>query len=194
MGRGKRSAPPKPHKHRRARMNARTAAVRTPTLCAARPRTVRVAVVAKPNKALAEARTVLKKQLPKIEAAAIVGAATLTASPAFALVDKRLNGDGTRLHLALTTLSWVGSWWVFLELFGPSFLNPLVNLVPVRKMVMMVVCPCKQTRVTHMHVSFNKTRVFSPANQKQKNIEPYSIATQFILWDLKKMTSSNQIT
>merc|ERR1711907_633635 len=41
--RGKRSAPPKPHKHRRARMNARTAAVRTPTLCAARPRTVRVA-------------------------------------------------------------------------------------------------------------------------------------------------------
>lgn len=42
--RGKRSAPPKPHKHhQRARMNARTAAVRTPTLCAARPRTVRVA-------------------------------------------------------------------------------------------------------------------------------------------------------
>ena len=40
---GKRSAPPKPHKHRRVRMNARTAAVRTPTLCAARPRTVRVA-------------------------------------------------------------------------------------------------------------------------------------------------------
>merc|ERR1711916_167417 len=39
----KRSAPPKPHKHRRVRMNARTAAVRTPTLCAARPRTVRVA-------------------------------------------------------------------------------------------------------------------------------------------------------
>ena len=36
--------PPKPHKHhQRARMNARTAAVRTPTLCAARPRTVRVA-------------------------------------------------------------------------------------------------------------------------------------------------------
>merc|ERR1711871_1165525 len=71
------SAPPKPHKHRRVRMNARTAAVRAPTLCAARPRTVRVAAVAKPNKALAEARTVLKKQLPKIEAAAIVGAATL---------------------------------------------------------------------------------------------------------------------
>merc|ERR1712087_1100245 len=104
-----RSAPPKPHKHRRVRMNARTAAVRTPTLCAARPRTVRVAAVAKPNKALAEARTVLKKQLPKIEAAAIVGAATLTASPAFALVDKRLNGDGTRLPFGINDpiLGWV---------------------------------------------------------------------------------------
>merc|ERR1711871_659191 len=102
MGRAKRSAPPKPHKHhRRVRMNARTAAVRTPTLCAARPRTVRVAAVAKPNKALAEARTVLKKELPKIEAAAIVGAATLTASPALALVDKRMNGDGTRLFLGI---------------------------------------------------------------------------------------------
>merc|ERR1712199_8614 len=99
MGRGKRSAPPKPHKHRRARMNARTAAVRTPTLCAARPRTVRVAAVAKPNKALAEARTVLKKQLPKIEAAAT----------AFALVDKRLNGDGTRLPFGINDpiLGWV---------------------------------------------------------------------------------------
>merc|ERR1711907_525928 len=107
--RGKRSAPPKPHKHRRARMNARTAAVRTPTLCAARPRTVRGAAVAKPNKAFAEARTVLKKQLPKIEAAAIVGAATLTASPAFALVDKRLNGDGTRLPFGINDpiLGWV---------------------------------------------------------------------------------------
>ena len=65
--------------------------------------------VAKPNKALAEARTVLKKQLPKIEAAAIVGAATLTASPAFALVDKRLNGDGTRLPFGINDpiLGWV---------------------------------------------------------------------------------------
>merc|ERR1712157_543576 len=73
---GKRSAPPKPHKHRRVRMNA---------------------------------RTVLKKQLPKIEAAAIVGAATLTASPAFALVDKRLNGDGTRLPFGINDpiLGWV---------------------------------------------------------------------------------------
>merc|ERR1711970_558790 len=78
MGERGRSAPPKPHKHRRVRMNARTAAVRTPTLCAARPRTVRVAAVAKPNKA-------------------------------FALVDKRLNGDGTRLPFGINDpiLGWV---------------------------------------------------------------------------------------
>ena len=61
------------------------------------------------NSRIAEAKTVLRKELPKIEAAAIVGAATLTASPAFALVDKRLNGDGTRLPFGINDpiLGWI---------------------------------------------------------------------------------------
>merc|ERR1711871_1488385 len=141
------SAPPKPHKHRRVRMNARTAAVRTPTLCAARPRTVRVAAVAKPNKALAEARTVLKKQLPKIEAAAIVGAATLTASPAFALVDKRLNGDGTGSRSESTTPSSVGFSSPSSELCGPSSPSPPRSLVQGRRTETMVDSLCKSSRL-----------------------------------------------
>merc|ERR1711959_132202 len=81
----------------------------TPTVCAARPRTaLRVQAAAKPDR-LAEAKAALRKELPKIEAAAVVGAATLTASPAFALVDKRLNGDGTRLPFGINDpiLGWV---------------------------------------------------------------------------------------
>ena len=69
---------------------------------------------AKPNR-IAEAKTVLKKQLPKIEAAAIVGAVTLTSSPAFALVDKRLNGDGTRLPFGINDPI-LG--WILVSVFG----------------------------------------------------------------------------
>jgi photosystem II PsbW protein len=92
---------------------ARTvSAVRAPA-CVAR-RAVKVCAVAKPDR-LAQAKTVLKKELPKIEAAVVVGAATLTASPAFALVDKRLNGDGTRLPFGINDPI-LG--WILVSVFG----------------------------------------------------------------------------
>merc|ERR1712010_187028 len=84
----------------RERMMQARSVSRATTVCSARPRTVKVSAVSRPNR-LSEAKAVLKKELPKIEAAAIVGAATLTASPALALVDKRMNGDGTRLFLGI---------------------------------------------------------------------------------------------
>merc|ERR1712216_381819 len=77
-------------------------------------RAVKVSAVAKPDR-LAQAKTVLKKELPKIEAAVVVGAATLTASPAFALVDKRLNGDGTRLPFGINDPI-LG--WILVSVFG----------------------------------------------------------------------------
>merc|ERR1711948_198025 len=85
---------------KRERMMQARSVSRATTVCSARPRTVKVSAVSRPNR-LSEAKAVLKKELPKIEAAAIVGAATLTASPALALVDKRMNGDGTRLFLGI---------------------------------------------------------------------------------------------
>ncbi len=99
-------------------MNAKCAmrSVR-PVACRSRSAVRVVASATKPTNAarLAEAKQVLKKQLPKIEAAAIVGAATLTASPAFALVDRRLNGDGTRLPFGINDPI-LG--WVLLTVFG----------------------------------------------------------------------------
>merc|ERR1712072_971359 len=105
---------PQTDKSNRTTMNAaRTvSAVRAPT-CVAR-RAVKVCAVAKPDR-LAQAKTVLKKELPKIEAAVVVGAATLTASPAFALVDKRLNGDGTRLPFGINDPI-LG--WILVSVFG----------------------------------------------------------------------------
>merc|ERR1712216_956767 len=89
-----------PIERERERMMQARSVSRATTVCSARPRTVKVSAVSRPNR-LSEAKAVLKKELPKIEAAAIVGAATLTASPALALVDKRMNGDGTRLFLGI---------------------------------------------------------------------------------------------
>ncbi|QDZ22723.1 photosystem II reaction center protein W [Chloropicon primus] len=101
-----------------------TACVRQTTACSVR-RQATVAKVAKPDR-FAEAKKVLRKELPKIEAAAVVGAATLTASPAFALVDRRLNGDGTRLPFGINDpiLGWIlvavfgGVWAVFSQSTG----------------------------------------------------------------------------
>merc|ERR1711948_254661 len=79
---------------KRERMMQARSVSRATTVCSARPRTVKVSAVSRLNR-LSEAKAILKKELPKIEAAAI------TASPALALVDKRMNGDGTRLFLGI---------------------------------------------------------------------------------------------
>merc|ERR1711871_1714054 len=88
----------------RANMNAKCAATTTSTVRTVVGRSrlaVRVTASSANKNRMQQAKQVIKKELPKIEAACIVGAVTLTASPAFALVDKRLNGDGTRLPFGI---------------------------------------------------------------------------------------------
>jgi len=113
-----------------------TACVRQTTACSVR-RQATVAKVAKPDR-FAEAKKVLRKELPKIEAAAVVGAATLTASPAFALVDRRLNGDGTRLPFGINDpiLGWIlvavfgGESPISFHRLDECLFDPRVSLTP----------------------------------------------------------------
>merc|ERR1711904_744426 len=93
----------------RANMNAKCAATTTSTVRTVVGRSRLAVRVSASSANKNRMKQVIRKELPKIEAACIVGAATLTASPAFALVDKRLNGDGTRLPFGINDpiLGWV---------------------------------------------------------------------------------------
>lgn len=89
-------------------MRVRSAAGTARSAATARPQ--RLAVVAKASKGTSSTRKIdVATVLPKVEAAVICGAASLVASPAYALVDKRLNGDGTRKALGVNEpiLGWV---------------------------------------------------------------------------------------
>merc|ERR1739847_212072 len=99
-------------------MNAKCAATTTSTVRTVVGRSrlaVRVSASSANKNRMQQAKQVIRKELPKIEAAVVVGAATLTASPAFALVDKRLNGDGTRLPFGINDPI-LG--WILVSVFG----------------------------------------------------------------------------